>query len=170
MQNLRKGIAVSTGVAVGTAYCIHEIYVGEEKQLQGSQIYEELERYEQALEKTAADLRAMHQKVATQIGAAEAAIFLTHETILKDAAFTGKVRNWIVKEGLAAPSALARLLAEYTQIFKRTKDEYLRDRLADVRDVILRLSAQYQKRCGPSRKRSRGRWYLSPTNCCLRMP
>lgn len=152
MQNMRKGIAVSPGVAVGSAYCIHEIYVGDEEQLRGSQVFEELERYEQALQKTAADLRALHQKVASQVGAAEAAIFQTHESILKDPAFTGKVRNWIVKEGQSAPVALRRLLAEYTALFKRTKDEYLRERLADVRDVILRLSAHVSEVLRPTSK------------------
>jgi phosphotransferase system enzyme I (PtsI) len=141
MQHLRKGIAVSPGVAVGTAYCVHEVYVGDDRPLKASEIQAELDRYEDALGQTAADLNALYQKVVSQVGAAEAAIFQTHQTILKDPAFTDEVRNSIVNEGVSAPVALRRILKRYTSLFKRTKDEYLRERLADVRDVVLRIGA-----------------------------
>jgi phosphoenolpyruvate-protein phosphotransferase (PTS system enzyme I) len=42
---------------------------------------------------------------------------------------------------MTAQAALHRLMAEYTQLFSRTKDEYLRDRLNDIRDVVVRISA-----------------------------
>src|SRR5687767_16018667 len=86
---MRKGIAVSPGVAVGTAYCIHEIFVGPEgKPLTEGEALQELARFEQAVEDTVADLRALHHKVATQVGKKEAAIFQAHESILRDPAFT----------------------------------------------------------------------------------
>jgi phosphoenolpyruvate-protein phosphotransferase len=138
---MRKGLAVSPGVAVGTAYCIHEIFVSPGgESLAEDEVQAELVRYEQALEKTAEDLRALYQKVATQVGRDEAAIFLTHESILHDPAFTAKVRDYIVSHRGSAQAALHDVLNEYTSLFARTKDEYLRERLADVRDVIIRLS------------------------------
>ena len=99
-----------------------------------------LRRYDRAREKTAADLHALYEKVASQVGADEAAIFRAHESILHDPAFTAKIRSWIVSERLSAPGSLHRLLEEYTALFARTEDDYLRERLADVRDVIVRLS------------------------------
>ncbi|MBX7073329.1 MAG: phosphoenolpyruvate--protein phosphotransferase [Pirellulales bacterium] len=153
---MRKGIAVSPGVAVGIAYCVDDIYVRDREPLARSQIYEELKRYDEGCEKTALDLHALHQKVATQVGQSEAAIFQMHETILRDPAFTGKVRNWIAKEAMSAPAALRRLLAEYTNLFRRTEDEYLRERLTDVRDVILRLSAHVSEALRPDSKELAG--------------
>ncbi len=45
---MRKGIGVSPGVAIGTAYCIHEIYVDPEtRRLEESEALAELERYDQ---------------------------------------------------------------------------------------------------------------------------
>jgi phosphotransferase system enzyme I (PtsI) len=138
---MRKGIGVSPGVAVGTAYCIHEIYVNPEtRRLEQSETLAELERYDQAREKTAADLHALYTKVASQVGPAEAAIFRTHEAILHDPAFTAKIRGWIVDDCQSAQSALHRLLDEYAAIFAATKDEYIKERLSDVRDVVIRLS------------------------------
>ena len=138
---MRKGIGVSPGVAVGTAYCIHEIFVNPDtKRLEEHEVWAELGRYDRARDKTAADLRALHQKVASQVGPDEAAIFAAHESILHDPAFTAKIRGWIVDERQSAQGSLHRLLVEYTALFASTEDDYLRERLADVRDVIIRLS------------------------------
>jgi phosphotransferase system enzyme I (PtsI) len=138
---MHKGIGVSPGVTVGTAYCIHEIYVNPDtKRLGQDEALAELDRYDLARDKTAADLHALYQKVASQVGPDEAAIFRTHESILHDPAFTAKIRGWIVDEGQSAPGALHRLLEEYTALFTSTKDNYIKERLADVRDVVIRLS------------------------------
>ncbi len=139
---MKKGIAVSPGVAVGTAYCIHEIFVNPDtKRLEDREITAELAQYEYARDKTTEDLHALQKKVEAQVGHEQAAIFAVHETILRDAPFTKKVRDWIVNERMTAQAALHRLMAEYTQLFSRTKDEYLRDRLNDIRDVVVRISA-----------------------------
>ena len=139
---MRKGIAVSPGVAVGKAYCISDIYVSPDtKRLEDQEISAELARYEAARDIAAEDLRALRKKVEKQVGTEEGAIFGAHERILRDPAFSQKVRNWIVDDRLTSQSALQKLLDEYTVLFARTKDAYLRDRLADVRDVIVRLSA-----------------------------
>lgn len=142
VPGIEKGIAVSPGVAVGTAYCILEIFVNpDRKRLEGHEVTHELARYETARDQTAADLASLKAKVESQVGQSEAAIFAVHQSILRDPAFTNKVRHWIVDERMAASAALARLLDEYTVIFSRTTDEYLRERLQDVRDVVIRLSA-----------------------------
>ncbi len=138
---MRKGIAVSPGVSVGTAYCIHEIFVNPDtRRLEENQVREELTRFERARDQAASELRALSKKVSSQVGEQEAAIFQAHETILHDPAFTSKVRSCIADDHLAAPAALHRVLDEYSSLFARTRDEYIKERLADVRDVIVRLS------------------------------
>ena len=55
---MRRGIAVSPGVAIGTAYVIHEIFVNPDtKRLEDSEITAELASYETARDKATADLR-----------------------------------------------------------------------------------------------------------------
>ena len=138
---LRKGVPVSPGVAVGSAYCILQVFVDPQgKPLEEEEVVEELERYDRAREKAIADLKALYQKVATQVSADNAEIFRVHQSILNDKAFTTKVRDRIFHERTTARAALAQVMADYTSLFARTKDEYLKERLADVRDVIVRLS------------------------------
>ena len=139
---MRRGIAVSPGVAIGTAYVIHEIFVNPDTQrLEDSQITAELASYETARDKSAVELRALERKVEAQVGHDEASIFTVHQAILRDGAFTNKIRNWIVDERMNASAALHRLLGEYTALFSKTNDDYLKERLNDVRDVIIRLSS-----------------------------
>jgi phosphotransferase system enzyme I (PtsI) len=141
ISGMRKGIAVSPGVAVGTAYCIHEIFVNPDtKRLEDSEVTAELAAYEAARDRTTADLQALHTKVERQVGRDEAAIFTVHESILRDADFTDKVRAWIVDDRMQAAAALHQLLNHYTSLFARTRDSYLKERLNDVRDVVVRLS------------------------------
>ena len=143
---MRKGIAVSPGIAIGSAYVIHEILVNSDsKRLADTEITAELAAYETARDKSAVDLRALQRKVESQVGNEEAAIFAVHGAILRDTAFTNKIRNWIVEDRMTSAAALHRLLGEYTTVFAKTNDDYLKERLNDVRDVVIRLSGHLSK-------------------------
>jgi len=129
-------------VAVGRAYCIDDIFVSAGTQkLRDQEITAELARYETARDHATRDLMALEEKVAKQLGHEESAIFATHRSILRDTAFTYSVRNWIVDERLTAQAALHKLLEQYTELFSRVKDDYLRDRLNDIQDVVLRINS-----------------------------
>lgn len=139
---MRKGLAVSPGVAVGTAYCIHSVFVNPDaKRLENQEVTAELARYEAARDKVAIELRNLQRKVERQVGPEEAAIFASHMSILRDASFTKRVRGWIVDDRIQAQAALQRLLEEFQTVFSKTQDDYFQDRLADVRDVVIRLTA-----------------------------
>ncbi len=138
---MRKGIGVSPGVAVGTAYCINEVFVSPDTtRLEEGETLAELARYDRAREATAADLRALAQKVASQVGPEEAAVFRVQESILRDPSLQSKVRDNIVEQRKTAQAALHELLDEYAALFAKTRDDYINERLADVRDVIVRIS------------------------------
>ena len=140
-QLIRRGVPVSPGVAIGRACCLHEIFPGSDAELPDDDaVLRELARYDQARDQAIRDLKTLHKKVSSQLGVRAAAIFQVHESILHDPALTGKLRSWIVDARQTAPAALRRLLDEYTALFERTSDEYLRERLADVRDVVGRLN------------------------------
>ncbi len=139
---MRKGIAVSPGVAIGNAYCIHEVFVDPQRvHIEPSEVAQELARFENARKKSIADLRGLQAKVEKQVGKEAAAVFAVHESILHDATLIDKVRDWIQNERLSAPAALARLVEYYRDLLNRTDDPYLQERLADIRDVVERLTA-----------------------------
>ncbi len=137
-----KGIAVSPGVSIGSAYCIHDVFVDPGSQfVEPNQIPAEVARFENARKKSIAEIRGLHKKVSRQVGQDAAAIFAVHESILQDPALVGKVRGWIKDERFSAPAALARLVDFYRQILDRSGDDYLRERITDIRDVVERLTS-----------------------------
>ena len=139
-----KGIAVSPGVMVGKAYCIHEIFVNPEtKLLEDEEINQQLASFEAARDQTAADLRALRTKVEKQVGQQEAAIFAVQESILQDHAFQEKIRLGVTEDRLTVQAALHRLMDEYTALFAKTEDTYLKERVNDVRDVVIRISSYF---------------------------
>ena len=78
---MRKGIPVSPGVSIGTAYCIHEIFIRPEKtRLAEDAVGEELARFESAKEQAVRDLKALEIKVYAQVGPSEAAVFAMHQS------------------------------------------------------------------------------------------
>ncbi|QGJ70950.1 Phosphoenolpyruvate--protein phosphotransferase [Planctomycetales bacterium 10988] len=146
----KRGISVSPGIAVGVAYCIEDIFVPPQLELlDQSETCHELERFEDACRKAIEELRHLHAKVAKQVGEEEAAIFNAHVAILQDPSFKGKVRRGIVEDRLSAMASLHRVMNEYTAIFSQTNDAYLKERLTDLRDVILRLSSHLSEALKP---------------------
>lgn len=139
---MRKGIAVSPGVTIGTAYCIHEVFVDPDRGLlELPEVAGELARFENARKRSIADLQLLQKKVEQQVGKEAAAIFAVHESILHDSTLVGKVRAWIQEDRLPAQAALARLLDTYRGLLDRSRDQYLQERLADIRDVVERLTS-----------------------------
>ncbi|MCA9133352.1 MAG: phosphoenolpyruvate--protein phosphotransferase [Planctomycetales bacterium] len=139
---MRKGIAVSPGVTIGTAYCIHEVFVDPGRgHLQAHEVAGELAKFENARKRSIEDLQLLQKKVEQQVGKEAAAIFAVHESILHDATLVGKVRAWIQDEQLTAQAALAQLMDYYKGLLSRSQDQYLQERLADIRDVVERLTS-----------------------------
>lgn len=139
---MHKGIAVSPGVAVGVAHRVESVYAPTEPQYLDSiqDIQGELERFDAAVARSAAELEQMVQKLTAQIGQDEANIFVSHLTLLRDAGMHDRVRARIREQRLTALSALHEVLQEYAAVFARLQHEHFRERLADVRDVVGRIS------------------------------
>lgn len=139
---MRKGIAVSPGVTIGIAYCIHEVFVDPDRGLlKTAEIAGEVAKFENARKRSIEDVRALRQKVEKQVGKEAASIFAVHESILQDSTLVGKVQAWIEDERVTCQGALAKLLDYYRGLLDRSRDDYLRERLADIRDVVERLTS-----------------------------
>lgn len=136
---------MSPGVAVGTAFCINEIFVNPAQlQVGEAETAAELAKYETAREQARNDLSTLESSIAKQAGRDAAAIFAAQAAILRDSAFTNNVRTWIVEDRISAQAALQKLLELYQTVFSRVEDAYLKERLDDIHDVILRINSHLQ--------------------------
>ena len=149
---MQKGIAVSPGVVVGVVHRVESIFgTGEPVGLADpAMVPAEIERFDRAVATSADELEAIVAKVGQQLGAAEAAIFSTHLTIVQDRTLRMKVRDLVQSQKLTALSALQSVLQDYAASFARHEQEYFRERLADVRDVISRIGSHLSLQDGGS--------------------
>lgn len=142
VREMRHGIAVSPGVAIGTAYCIHEVFVDPGRtHLDATEVAGELARFDAARQQAIQEIRLLQTKVERQVGKAAAAVFASHESILHDHAFISRVRQGIQHDHLPAQASLSGVLEHYDRLLSRSPDEFLQDRVNDIRDVTMRVSS-----------------------------
>jgi len=140
---MRKGVPVSPGVAVARAYCVDEVLARRDaQQLDVGAVSEEIRHFEAACAGAAQELEAIVARVSKEVGEEEAAIFRAHRQLLRDPALVAKVKSAILNRQVDARTALHEVLDEYTQLYGRIEDEYLKERMADIRDVIGRVIGQ----------------------------
>lgn len=138
---MRRGIAISPGIAIGTAYCIEAIFVNpDHAKLSEAEVPAEIARLDAAIESVAADLRKLQSRVNYQLGKEAAPVFAVHESILRDPAMAGRLRDAVRRERISSQEGLRRLMEEYDEMMASHRDALLRERISDVRDVGQRLS------------------------------
>jgi phosphotransferase system enzyme I (PtsI) len=140
---MKKGVPISPGVAVARAYCIDQALAPHESyHLDAAALSGEISRFERACAAVGRDLDAISERVARQVGKDEAAIFRAHRLLLRDPSLIARVKNVISERQVDAATALRQILEEYNTLFGQITDPYLKERMADLRDVIGRILAR----------------------------
>src|SRR5205085_55859 len=140
---MKKGVPVSPGVAVARAYCMDQTLARREpSRLDLAAVSSEISRLDAACAAATQELDSIIARVSNQVGGDEAAIFRAHRQLLRDPALIGKVKSSILNRHVDARTALHETLEEYNTLFERIPDEYLKERMADVRDVVGRVISQ----------------------------
>src|SRR5882724_10576877 len=148
---MKKGVPVSPGVAVARAYCVDEVLAPWQSQpVRDGDVNAEINRFTRACAAAAQELDAIVARVGKEVGDEEASIFRSHRLLLRDPALIQKVRSTILNHHVDARTALQETLHEYTSLFSKIEDDYLRERMADIRDVLGRVAAQLALQDGHS--------------------
>jgi phosphoenolpyruvate-protein phosphotransferase len=117
-----------------------EVFVRREPhRLDGSALAEEIRRFENACAAAGQELETIAQRVHDEVGESEASIFQAHRQLLQDPTLKAKVQSAIFQRRVDAATALHEVLQEYAQLFEHVRDESLKERLADLRDVLGRV-------------------------------
>ena len=148
---MHKGIAVSPGVVVGVAYRVDSVFGSSEPQTLDDPglVPAEIERFDRAVAASAAELEAIVAEGGAAARApAEADIFKSHLQIVNDQALLAKVHALIETQHLTALSALQVVMQGYAATFARIEQDYFRERMTDVRDVISRIGSHLTRKPG----------------------
>ena len=136
---LLEGIAASPGVAHGTAF----VYL--QRQLDvpcydiSGDIEGEVGRFDQAILETRAEITAVQNKIADSLGEGEARIFDAHLLVLEDSALIDEVIAELKASKKNIEFCYNKVAQRYISFFSSMEDEYLKERVADIKDVSRRL-------------------------------
>jgi phosphoenolpyruvate-protein phosphotransferase (PTS system enzyme I) len=135
-------------VVVGVAHRVESVLgaIEQESLNDPSEVPGEIDRFDRAVSDSAAELEALVQKVAQEHGTSEAEIFQSHLQILSDPALLSRVHNLIENQQLTALSALQAVMNGYAAQFARIQQGFWRERMTDVRDVILRIESHLMRK------------------------
>jgi phosphoenolpyruvate-protein phosphotransferase len=106
-----------------------------------SQPSEEVRQLDHACARAIQELDVTIAHASRQVGEEQAAIFRAHRLLIRDPALMAKVESTIHDHHVDAFTALQMTLTEYTTLFARIEDNYLKERLADIRDVVHRIQS-----------------------------
>ena len=138
-----RGVPISPGVAVARAFRMDPALARHTPSLlDAAALSAEVVRFDQACDAVAAELDKTIERVRQEVGEDSADIFRGHRAILRDPAFVAKVKSYILNGQLDAATSLNKTLEEYDVLFARIRDDYLRERMADIRDVAEQIMAQ----------------------------
>ncbi|MDP4088721.1 MAG: phosphoenolpyruvate--protein phosphotransferase, partial [Bacillota bacterium] len=137
-DGLKKGIAVSSGYAIGKVYLKAdlEIVVPVKTEINRE---EEKKRLEAALEESMQQLKIIKEKAAIEVGEHEAEVFTGHLMMLEDPEFIGTALQTVEEGGVSAEEAVIAFTDMYFNILSEMEDEYMRERAADVKDIKERI-------------------------------
>ena len=138
-QRLR-GIGVSPGIVLGEVVLADRILFSPRKEyVPPYRVQEELARLKAAVDRTREEITGIKNQVREMVGEEHAFIFDAHLLILDDPALTSGLDHLIREENVRTESALAEIHEHYRALFAAISDDYLRQRQADITDVLIRI-------------------------------
>ena len=134
------GIPVSRGVAIGRAVLVASSRVDVAHYfISPAQAEDEIERLRQARDWVAQELSTLQRDLPADAPAELSALLDVHLMLLHDESLTGATKVWIRERHYNAEWALSAQLEVTARQFDEMEDAYLRERKADLEQVVERL-------------------------------
>ena len=134
------GMAVSRGVAIGRAVLVASSRVDVAHYfVPPERVESEIDRLRQARDAVAAELESLKADMPADAPSELCALLDVHLMLLHDETLTSATKGWIRDRHYNAEWALSAQLEVLARQFDEMDDEYLRERKADVEQVVERL-------------------------------
>lgn len=133
-----NGIGVSPGIVLGKAlvYSQPEIIINKQNV---KLIDNEIDKLDKAIEKGLGEIEKLYKETLNTVGKKEAEIFNAHKSMIKDPDYIDSIKAKIKDENINVELAVKEVSNHYISIFENIKDEYLKERSLDIKDVCQRL-------------------------------
>ncbi|GAB6087572.1 phosphoenolpyruvate--protein phosphotransferase [Alkaliphilus crotonatoxidans] len=133
-----KATGASPGFALGKVLVVrNEPVILEKEPIED--ISQEKEKFLGAIEASKKEIEQIREKALKELGEQKAAIFDAHKMILDDPELIQGTINKIESERLNGAYALSKTAEEFIAIFEAMDNDYMRERVADIKDVTDRV-------------------------------
>ncbi|MBE6897930.1 MAG: phosphoenolpyruvate--protein phosphotransferase [Ruminococcaceae bacterium] len=133
-----KGVGASAGVAEGVVVALGRKRAFVPKRVAVADSEAELYRFESARKEALTELEQLQKLARHQVGKQEAEIFMAHAAMLEDETLLDEVKLRI-NSSVNAEFALYEAVEQLAELFSAIEDDYLKERVMDLRDVSQRL-------------------------------
>ena len=134
------GAGVSGGIAIGYAHLVSTARLEvPQYEIDADEIEAEIERFDNAVAQTRGELLGLHASVPASAPAEMGAFLDVHIMILNDSMLSQTPRELIRERRCNAEWALVQQMEMLIARFEEIEDAYLRERSADVRQVVERV-------------------------------
>lgn len=142
------GIPASPGIAIGAVLLIGNYSKShqepQDKSIKAEDVEKEIVKFNQALDKTRAEIKDLQKKIQAKFDAREASIFDAHLLIVDDKMFMNEVEEIIKKQLKAADYSFYKIIQRYISAISVMSDPYIKGRVADIEDVSSRIISNLQ--------------------------
>lgn len=135
-----QGVAASPGVAHGPAYVFirRELEVPK-RTVAPQEMEEEIARFERALLATRQQIGQIRAEIEERLSEEEASIFDAHMLVLEDRALIEDTIKEMMESTVNIEHAFYTVSNRYIEAFANIDDEYIKERVTDIRDVSRRV-------------------------------
>lgn len=140
IECILKGVPASPGICHGPAMLLSEgqleipCYA-----IDAESIKSEVQRLEAALVITRKEILEIRKKVSATLSEGEALIFDAHLMVLEDNALITEILQYLNQEKKNIEHCFKQVVDRYINFFQGLEDEYLKERVSDIRDVSKRV-------------------------------
>jgi phosphotransferase system enzyme I (PtsP) len=139
------GIGSAPGVAVGSAIVVYPpADIDAVPRNTADDLDQEITLFQEALQVTRENMHRLGRRMKKSVDEDELALFDVYLRILDKDNLEAEVIEEIHKEQLTAQAALAAVIKRHVLQFETMKDDYLRERASDIRDIGRRVLAELQ--------------------------
>ncbi len=139
-EKVLQGIPVSAGVSRGRIIVLGRTHESlPQHEIPAEAVPPEIARLESALVRTRQQVHELQRRVSDNMGASESSIFEAHLLVLEDPMLIDEVTRTISDDRINAEAAWQLVAERYMDSLGKIEDEYLRERVADMRDVTTRV-------------------------------
>jgi len=135
-----RGIGVSPGVVIGPVFLLaSEAMQVVEQEVHPDQIHREIGRLESALIETRRQIRRIQKDMESRATMSDASVLDAHLMVLDDRAFIEEVIQEVRSKHKNVESIIKEVADHYSTVLASVDDDYLRERVVDVKDVARRI-------------------------------